>query len=762
MQHISEIIEEILVEWAYRVHDGMPNPKNAQHIHELRESMEELNLLNKDIYEVIQNLINEKENPILKKKIKYKTKDGEDKEGTVGGILRQGEEHPAYKDAKAMLDKDKPEKEKKKKEPKQVDFKSTDDYLGSDDDKKSDKKDKPKGDKKDDEDLINRDGFNKKDKKNKDAPNGPTQQEILEDMNNGSLDVLTDYQNEVESNREKGVAGMGGPVASEGESKYCKANNQNLEEWADNNKEAISKKKEELKNKPRNAEEKRTAKSLGLKPDSDEFLDYLSKREVWVDEEREKAKNDPDHVFHKKGKKGFKGIDEDYNIWMRVAFDGAITTKAHLNESEIDTSKQHKVVQSTTELDDAVQASLEDQIKNAKTPEDEEYAKRQLKNFKKFRGYHDTYAMGFDEKGRMTYVGISNKKDSQMRDPQNNTTPAQRLRFIKKAFGEEIAENVSEVIDKGVERVSNAQANSVKSQSKMMIDDDIVKHCETEEMKPYMSDLDSKAEDKRPGKFGDYLEKNNKDWSKMSTKEKLEEMQKFSQSKLFDKDGNSRLKEEEDGTYYKNDDGEFVKIKNLGAIGLPYEPFGKIAVKCGEAKINEETTSIKQDEKDVVVDTHTEVVNSLFDADTDEEGYHPTDRPDADNGKNTQGYISGVLQAVHIDSYIDMDIEDDNSMLIQMGINGVKSSMIRNCLAERSGYDGPDVSTPEGKKALKEHLRKRCRVTPGGEKVSIVDSEGNETELFKDQWRTAGTAQKVASYFGDGMRDCLQEKAAKK
>ena len=59
MTHISEIIEEILVEWAYRVHDGMPNPKNAQHIHELRESMEELNLPNNVIYQVIQNLINE-------------------------------------------------------------------------------------------------------------------------------------------------------------------------------------------------------------------------------------------------------------------------------------------------------------------------------------------------------------------------------------------------------------------------------------------------------------------------------------------------------------------------------------------------------------------------------------------------------------------------------------------------------------------------------------------------------------------------------
>ena len=118
MKHISEIIENILVEWAYRVHDGMPNPKNAQHIQELRESMEELNLPNNVIYQVIQNLINEEENPILKKTIKYKTDDGEDKEGTIGGILKQGEDHPAYKQARAMVDKDKPEPETKPEEPK--------------------------------------------------------------------------------------------------------------------------------------------------------------------------------------------------------------------------------------------------------------------------------------------------------------------------------------------------------------------------------------------------------------------------------------------------------------------------------------------------------------------------------------------------------------------------------------------------------------------------------------------------------------------
>ena len=73
MIHISEIIEDILVEWAYRVHDGMPNPKNTQHIIELRESMEELNLPNNVIYQVIQNLINE----VTDKETKFKARSKE-------------------------------------------------------------------------------------------------------------------------------------------------------------------------------------------------------------------------------------------------------------------------------------------------------------------------------------------------------------------------------------------------------------------------------------------------------------------------------------------------------------------------------------------------------------------------------------------------------------------------------------------------------------------------------------------------------------
>ena len=144
MQHISEIIENILVEWAYRVHDGMPNPKNTEHIQQLRESMEELNLPNKVIYEVIQNLINEQDDDEEKVTFKH---DGETRTITMktarqyASDIKQGkstDEKQAAVKAAGLSDKGDTKQDKEKKEPKQVDFKSTDDYLGSKDDEKSD------------------------------------------------------------------------------------------------------------------------------------------------------------------------------------------------------------------------------------------------------------------------------------------------------------------------------------------------------------------------------------------------------------------------------------------------------------------------------------------------------------------------------------------------------------------------------------------------------------------------------------------------
>ena len=115
MKHISEIIEDILVEWAYRVHDGMPNPKNAQHIHELRESMEELNLPNKVIYEVIQNLINEEKvyysrSKKSKRIVQYKNKDNYEK-GIEDGSHEKVDQDDAAQEYEKQGGEEKPEPE---------------------------------------------------------------------------------------------------------------------------------------------------------------------------------------------------------------------------------------------------------------------------------------------------------------------------------------------------------------------------------------------------------------------------------------------------------------------------------------------------------------------------------------------------------------------------------------------------------------------------------------------------------------------------
>jgi hypothetical protein len=496
---------------------------------------------------------------------------------------------------------------------------------------------------------------------------------------------------------------------------------------------------------------------LGLKSDSDEFLTILAEREVFAEVNLQKAQSDSDSVFSKPGKTGFDNNEKAYMEWMRAAYAGGLSTINRLNESKLDTSQPHKVVQSTTELNDAVQAHLEDMVVKSEG-DDKQYYAHQLKLFKKFKSYHDTFAIGKDKNGRTAIVSISNKKDSEVKDPQNNTTPAQRLRLMQIKFGDDVSVGVSNTIEEGIQKVSNAAAATVKSQAKIKIDDLVVSACESPKMKNYMNVLDGIATDGKH-RFSKYIQSKVKDWKNLPTSKKLELMNEYSNSRLYDEQGNSRIVEKDEGTFYKDDNGNEVgPIKSLGQIGLPYEPFGKIAIKLGEFGVNDETKAIKQTEKDIVTAVHTEVTNQLF-KDDEPDGYHPDTKPNADNGKHTQAYISGVMDAMHLGTYIDLDDADDDAMLIQMGFNGVKPSMIRNCIAEQSGYNG-DLSTSEGKNGLKEHLLKKSRVTPGGEKVSVMN-EGKEVELFNDQWRTAGTTQKVASYFGKDIRDCLQSKAKK-
>ena len=61
-----ELIEKILTEWAYRVHDGMPNPKNPMHMIHLEETLNELRLPRKVTEKLLNNLRRVKEDRVKK------------------------------------------------------------------------------------------------------------------------------------------------------------------------------------------------------------------------------------------------------------------------------------------------------------------------------------------------------------------------------------------------------------------------------------------------------------------------------------------------------------------------------------------------------------------------------------------------------------------------------------------------------------------------------------------------------------------------
>ena len=101
---LSELIKEIISEWGCRVDDGLPNPKNPQHLRELRDVLEVMGLSSIK-NELIANLLegDDFKNPALNKVISYKSVNGEDAEGKVGNLLRRPSEEDAHKQAVAAL-----------------------------------------------------------------------------------------------------------------------------------------------------------------------------------------------------------------------------------------------------------------------------------------------------------------------------------------------------------------------------------------------------------------------------------------------------------------------------------------------------------------------------------------------------------------------------------------------------------------------------------------------------------------------------------
>ena len=110
---ISKLINEILSEWAYRVDNGTPNPKNPLHIEVLSDVLSEMGMDNikGELLESLTEADKQFTNPILNKEIPYKAKDGSTKKGIVGNLLRLPKDSEGRKAAEKMLPSDEKGKE---------------------------------------------------------------------------------------------------------------------------------------------------------------------------------------------------------------------------------------------------------------------------------------------------------------------------------------------------------------------------------------------------------------------------------------------------------------------------------------------------------------------------------------------------------------------------------------------------------------------------------------------------------------------------
>jgi len=693
----KQLIDKLVRELSYRV--GVPNIYDKEHQSIISEILTEWGEF--EAKQTIFEFLTEKDDTIdPETEITYQNKKGETRKTTYKTAIASNQDSPQFKAADALRNKT-----------------------------------KNKGTEKLKTSISGKKNYQHAPDVNPEVNNTDGSNEPIEIKSNEDVKVEVDeIQSDLQQKRDMGTAGAGGPVASQGESRYCNTmNTLNVSDFKEKNKESISERKKELESSKKLASELRTAQALGLDPNSDEFNDYLATREEFAQQELERIKNIDNSVFYLKGKKGFNGKDDPYLEWMRASYDGTLATRKILDENtNMDMSKPNTTIQSEGEIDDKVESKISNRLKKATqdgNQNDIDYYRNELKSFQKFRKYHDTYTVGQDSEGRMSVVSISNKKGDDLRDPQNNTTPAKRFNIIKERFGQDVAKSVIKSIDEGIELVSDVKKAAVKSTNVIDIDENIVKVCELPQMKKYIDTLDGNA------KFVKYVGDKGKSYDTLNTEDKLRLMQEHSSFLL-------------------------ANGKNPA-----FEPYGKIMTKVGEftqtkkfqqenPSINFESSSItqcitiKQNEKDAVKSSHNKVVEDIKGA--DEKLGFPKD---GKNGPHTQGYIGTVMDAMHFDSYID---GGDGKMIVQMGIRGAQPQDIRGCLGEKSGYKG-DISTTEGREGLKKHLREKCKVDSKSGAI-IITNENGSTEICEDTWRTAGTSQKVASHFGKDMRDCISSK----
>ena len=118
-------------------------------------------------------------------------------------------------------------------------------------------------------------------------------------------------------------------------------------------------------------------------------------------------------------------------------------------------------------------------------------------------------------------------------------------------------------------------------------------------------------------------------------------------------------------------------------------------------------------------------------------------------GPHEKTVIRAFFKRMHWDKY--MDGSDDDRKILEIGNLAITPKQIRECLGELSKWDGNGT--------LSEHLEKNVRIEPGTQKL-VFTTDNGDVEIGNDTWRMAGDISKISGWLGKDLRDCLEEKAS--
>ena len=612
-------------------------------------------------------------------------------------------------------------------------------------------------------------------------PNNKLQRAIAEsktpeDLQN-SLETLGQVEEDLMLDKVK--AGAGGPVASTGET-LCTEAQTDMIDGTYNAKE-IRKTKEyqselkTIKDKLTNANAKSKksmiedlemiANKLGFFTEDGNY-DYGRAMEMKAEEELYIKQNLPAFKKTKVAKDKFNK-EEDMVSWMKASF---YSSYSLMNNGPTDWDRKKgngRVMKANATTDGAVKQLLENKLKNAKTPQEKEHYQKQLKVWDKFKGYHDTYMVYTDKNGNVSAYHISNKKSDKLNDPQNNTTPEQRLRNYEEAVKErKLNPKSAKIVNKAQEDAlaGSADNDNIAKRGYTDVDDTnllasisnrLPARSQTDVKDEYYVDLknDKTIKDTYKKQYGDKWEAK---WNAAKPKEIIDLAVKIASDKNTDisklsgnftkfilKNGQlaqSVFSKQESGLNAKQISDSFNGIyspKEIQAI-LDSDSMKKFA-------------DIKAQHASGLEGVHKGFITELHKADGTKPGHS------GPNGPAVETYVAGTLKALHIDTYV---TNYDDNVQIEMGGVGVRPSDVRNCMASLSGFKG-DTSSSGGRSKLNEHLAKNVKVDADSDAVYLLGSDGKtRTYLASDTWRQAGSSKKIATGFGSDLRKCLTKAVA--